>query len=150
MSAAKVGEISDSLISDFTGTWTGSIVTRDCSSTGSSSCTSLRPEEVWNFELTIGSMGSAVIALLVKPAKLTLEASVSGSAVVVHGVAEERNSSYTTVWTVRPSTLTRDEVGRLRGSLSMEWRRTYKTTGDAVVSDFRVIELIDVDLKPPA
>lgn len=150
VSATKTGEISDSPISDLTGTWTGSIVTRDCSSTGSSSCSPLRPEEVWDFELTIGSMGSAVMALLAKPAKVTLEGSLSGSAVVVRGVAEERNSAHTSVWTVRPSTLTRDAVGRLRGSLSMEWRRTYTVTGDIVITDFRVIELVDVALRPPS
>jgi hypothetical protein len=149
VSAVKVADITPISSRQLAGTWTGLLATRDCSSVGTYPCSPFTPAEAYNFELIVTDGGSAVSALLEKPRRVTLEGAVSGSTVVVRGSAQRRDTTSTELLTVRPSTLTRDEVGRLKGSLSVEMRWVYDD-GRTSSSDFRVMELLQGVLRPPS
>lgn len=136
---------------DFTGTWSGSVATRDCSAVGWQACYPLETGELWNFELTLAEAASRVTGLFTTPKDAAVEGTVTGATVRLHGAGEDRTSSglISVITTVRPSDLTRDKVGRLKGSMSMEIRWLWKD-GRVSSTDFRAIELIDVVLRPPS
>jgi hypothetical protein len=151
VSAVKVGDITPASSRSFAGTWAGRVATRDCSFVGWQACYPLEQRELWNFQLTLTESGGRVTGLLTDPRDAAIDGTVAGGTIVVQGAGDDRNNSGLTnvITTVRPSTFTRDEVGRLKGSLSLEIRWLWKD-GRVSSTDFRVIELIDVVLRPPS
>lgn len=136
-------------LSDFTGIWSGRVATRDCSSVGWQGCYPLEARELWGFELTVTGAGGRVSGLFKSPAAANVEGNVSGASMILQGTGDRSGSGHTGITTIRPSTLTRDRVGRLKGSLSIEMRWNWND-GRVSSTDFRVIELIDVVLRPPS
>lgn len=151
VSATKVANIVPASVRDFTGKWSGRVATRECSSVGWQDCYPLEPREVWNFDLTLTDAGAQVAGIFQSPRRANVEGAVSGTTITLHGTGEDTNNSglNAVITTIRPSSLTRDLVGRLKGSLSLEIRWLWKD-GRVSSSDFRVIELIDVVLMPPS
>ncbi|HUF22933.1 MAG TPA: hypothetical protein VMN81_02305 [Vicinamibacterales bacterium] len=133
----------------FAGTWKGRVAVRDCSSVGWQNCYPLEPHELWNFELSVAESGGRVTGLFQRPARADVEGTISGATMQLQGTGEGAGSSHTSVVTVRPSTFTRDAVGRLRGTMSLDMRWLW-TDGRVSTSDFRVIELVGVVLMPPS
>lgn len=151
VSATKIADIIPASVREFTGTWSGRAATRDCSSVGWQDCHPLEPRELWKFGLTLSDAGAQMTGLFETPRRAVVEGTVSGSTITLQGLGEETNSSglKAVITTVRPSALTRDAVGRLKGSLSLEIRWLWND-GRVYSSDFRVIELIGVVLMPPS
>jgi hypothetical protein len=148
VSAIRIGDLSPADTS-FTGTWTGHAVLRDCSSIDRYPCSPLELRETLSVRLIVSGTGGRVTGLFEKPVGAAIEGTISGSTVLIQGVSHDVNDSRTLITRVRPSTLTRDALGRLRGSLSMEMHWQYND-GRVSSSDFRAIELLDVLLSPPS
>ncbi|MEX2269974.1 MAG: hypothetical protein WD690_00795 [Vicinamibacterales bacterium] len=150
VSAERVGSISTVNAKTFTGTWKGRIAVRDCSSVGWRDCYPLEPHELWNVELVLTQTGNRISGLLKAPGGVTIEGSATGSTAQLAGAATSAAPSHTTFTTLRTATLTRDLVGRLKGTLSLEMRWHWNDPPRVSSSDFRVIELIDVIRSGPS
>jgi hypothetical protein len=150
ISATKVGEISDSLISDFTGTWDGNATVRSCSTAFSPTCNLALQSDVTSVELTLTRAAGGVTGLLMDPREAPVEGPTAGATVQLAGVREQNQDSrlFKIITAVRPSSLTRDAVGRLRGTLNVEVRSFYTDLG--VITHEYIFELIDVVLRPPS
>lgn len=149
VAATRLADSTSTSLDDFNGIWSGRVATRDCSSVGWQGCFPLEARELWDFELTVTGTGSRVSGLFRRPTAATVEGNVSGASMILQGAGDSRGSGHTGVTTIRPSTLTRDRVGRMKGSLSIEMRWLWND-GRVSSTDFRVIELIDVVLRPPS
>jgi hypothetical protein len=149
VSAARAGEINSS-VSDFAGTWTGNATVRRCSSAAPQNCDSVPESDVRSFELTLTQSPGGVTGLLMDPREAPVDGTVAGGTMLLSGVREQKSDSrlFNVVTTVRPSNLTRDAVGRLKGTLSIEVRSFYTDLG--VITYDYLFDLIDVALRPPS
>lgn len=149
VSSAKVAEISDSLISDFTGTWIGNVAERSCVSGDLQNCDSVVPRDVNSFALTLTGAGGRVTGVLRDPRDASIDGTIAGATLLAQGHFEERGTTgLVRITTVRPSSLTRDILGRLKGTLRVEVQSTIPD--GRVFSSAYVFELIDVVLMPPS
>jgi hypothetical protein len=145
--------LAPSAATGWTGTWEGRVAVRDCSSIGWPDCYPHAQRDTYPFTLALAQQGSAVTGTLQVSGSTIVNVSgtASGNSVMLQGSGVEPNHAFDEVTTLRPSTLTRDKVGRLSGTIAFEvawppklpsW--TYKAT------DFRVVELLNVAAKPPS
>lgn len=140
-------------VAEWSNSWRGFIAVRDCSSIGWPDCYPHEPREIYPLTLTITQQGNAVAGTLQVSGSTNINVSgtISGNSVTLQGSGVEPNHAFDEVSTLRPSTLTRDKVGRLSGTIAFEiaWPSklpswTYKAT------DFRVVELLNVTVRPPS
>ncbi|MEX2269973.1 MAG: hypothetical protein WD690_00790 [Vicinamibacterales bacterium] len=136
----------------FAGTWNGRVAVRDCSSVGWPDCYPHEPRDTYPFELSVAQHGSTVAGTLRVSGStvINVEGTAAGNAVTLHGTATEPNYAFDEVTTLRPSTLARDGVGRLNGSITFEiaWPPKLPDLWTYKATDFRAVELVNVVLKP--
>ena len=139
-------------VNGFSGMWSGHAAVRDCSSIGWSECYPHRQRETHDVELTLMPSGSRVTGRLRVSGStdIAVEGTTAGRSVTIHGTATEPNYAFDEVTTLRPSTLTLDAVGRLTGAIAfqIEWPPKLPDIWSYKITDFRVVELVSVALKP--
>lgn len=135
----------------FTGTWKGRLAVRDCSAVGWPACYPHEANELWNVELTLAQAGSSVSGELrvSGSTQIAVEGTVAGSSLSLRGSSTEPNYAFEEVSTLRPSTMTRDPLGRLTGTIAFDikWMPTRPDLWSYKETDFRAAELISVALR---
>jgi hypothetical protein len=129
----------------FTGTWRGNAFTRDCSVVGWLFCW---PEERFHeyvVTLVLSQSGDRVSGTFTFVARvLNVTGTVSGNSVTLDEARDERPvSSARDVFRLERSTLTRDAVGQLTGSL----RYVRETIWDASLNRQTYVSRYDTDLS---
>ena len=147
--AVRVADASASNATQFTGTWKGKFVVRDCVSVGWVGCYPYEADRVHSFTLTLTQAVSQVTGTLtISASSIPVAGTVSGNALELGGAASQNTSGGSeeariTWWSTR-----RDIVGRMTGSfgLTLEWpgigdgTRLHSTT-------FGVVELVSTALE---
>lgn len=135
-----------------TGAWHGRLAVRDCSSVGWPDCQPHRDRDIHPLHLSFTQEGSSVTGTLriLGATVVAVEGIAAGDSVTISGKSIEPNYAFDEVRTLRPSTLTRDAVGRLRGAISLEiaWPPKLPDIWSFKSTDYRVIELLNVALEP--
>jgi hypothetical protein len=129
---------SSELDANFTGTWEGYFVVRDCAFVGWDWCYPHNPEQVHWFTLKLTQTGSHVAGTMVAPLDIPVTGIVSAGVLELRGSETDSDRSVRiTSWSTR-----RDPFGRMSGTFGFmyEWpgvgdgTRLYSTT-------YRVVEL---------
>lgn len=152
LTATRHGRISPVDAAILGGTWTGRLAVRDCSSVGWPACYPHEADELWPIELTFSQAGSGVTGSvrISGSTQIAVAGHASGSTITIHGSTTAPNYAFDAVSTLRHSTLTRDIVGRLKGTIAFDikWIPKLPDLWSYKETDFRAAELISVALKP--
>jgi hypothetical protein len=145
-------KLASSVRAGFGGVWRGWIAVRECSTIGWTQCSPVPSNIVHPLELTLTQQGSTVSGTLrVSGGVLAqVEGTIDGQSVSLQGETSNPSAAMTEVRVLRPTTLARDALGRLNGTLSfhIEWRPTPGSSWTYRATDFAKVELIGVILEP--
>lgn len=138
----RVADLPPAGAAGFAGRWVGRVVPRDCTPVGTQYCSALEMREVGDFILTLTESSGRVIGQFERHPVANVSGTSSGSTLTLEGTTEVVGPGYTRTTTVRSSTFTRDALGRLRGTMSLEVRTIY-TDGRVISNDYRMIEFLN-------